>query len=69
VARKSKKGWTAAGAARTAREYRVATTEFLRRAPIARMDRAQRLLDAFQLHRAHVGHDEAAALMLITGLG
>ncbi|MFG1628972.1 hypothetical protein [Kribbella sp. NPDC049227] len=69
MARKSKKGWTAAGAARTAREYRVATTEFLRRAPIARMDRAQRLLDAFQLHQAHVGHDEAAALMLITGLG
>lgn len=34
------------------------------------MDRAQRLIDAFNLHRAHLGgHDEAAALMLITGLG
>ncbi|TCC64751.1 hypothetical protein E0H73_10355 [Kribbella pittospori] len=70
MAKKQKKGWTAAGAARAAREHRTTTAEFLRRAPIARIDRAQRLVDAFELHRSHVGgHEEAAALMLITGLG
>jgi len=33
------------------------------------MDRAQRLVDAFELHRTHLGNEDAAALMLLTGLG
>jgi hypothetical protein len=70
MARKRNKEWTAVGAARAAREMRISTTAFLRDAPIAKVDRAHRLMDATELHREHLGgvHDPAV-MMLFTGLG
>ncbi|MGZ3143794.1 hypothetical protein ACVDFE_17715 [Lentzea chajnantorensis] len=70
------KQWTAAGAARAARDARIATAQFLREAPIARAWQASKMVGAFQLHTAHLATqtDErtarrAAAELLFTGLG
>jgi hypothetical protein len=61
--------WTAAGAARAAREARIATVGFLREAPIARAWQAQKLMSAFRVKVAHLGQEEAAASLLFTGMG
>jgi hypothetical protein len=63
--------WTAVGAARAAREARIATVEFFREAPIARSWQASKLLGAYQVKVAHLGghQAQAAALLLFTGMG
>lgn len=73
---RTKKEWTALGAARAAREARIATVEFLRQAPIARTWEAQKMLSAYQLKVAHLGAEVAreaaqsvAATLLLTGMG
>lgn len=67
--RKGKK-WTAAGAARAAREARIATVDYLRHAPIARRWHGQRMREAHQLLAARLGGQEAkAAALLFNGMG
>jgi hypothetical protein len=61
--------WTAAGAARAAREARIATVGFLREAPIARAWQAQKLMSSFRVKVAHLGQEELAASLLFTGMG
>lgn len=62
--------WTAVGAARAAREARIATVEFFREAPIARSWQASKLLGSYQVKVAHLGgHQAEAALLLFTGMG
>jgi hypothetical protein len=68
-ARKSK-SWTVAGAARFARDARIATAEHLRSASIAREVQAARMEHAFDVHRAGSGGSSAeAVVMLFGGLG
>jgi hypothetical protein len=62
--------WTAVGAARAAREARIATVQFFCEAPIARSWQASRLLGSYQVKVAHLGgHQVEAALLLFTGMG
>lgn len=67
--RRKSKPWTLVGAARAAREARIATAEYLRYARVARPWEMGRLLSAFQLHAAHLGDEQAALMMLFTGMG
>ncbi|WP_261553721.1 hypothetical protein [Frankia tisae] len=67
--RSKAKPWTLVGAARAAREARIATAEYLRHARVARPWEMNRLLSAFQLHAAHLGDEQAALMMLFTGMG
>lgn len=66
---KKPKDWTAAGSARAAREARIATTTFLRSAPIARLWHAGTLMEAFNTKVAHLHDQAAASLLLFTGMG
>lgn len=68
--------WTAAGAARQAREARIATSRFLRDAEIAREMAAAKLLESYQTKQLHLRSQaprqqaaEVAAGLLLTGLG
>jgi hypothetical protein len=62
-------GWTAVGAARAAREARIATVQFLRQAPSARSWQASKLLGAYQVKLAHLdGQTKTAALLPVTGM-
>jgi hypothetical protein len=70
------KSWTAAGAARAAREARIATVQYLRDAPIARTWQASKLHSSFQATAAHLGThadhrtaQHSALTLLFTGLG
>jgi hypothetical protein len=76
-ARKKATGWTAAGGARAARDARIATSRFLREAPIARRWHAAKFQTAHQVRVEHlrtqtsseeVAHNTASAL-LVTGMG
>lgn len=69
MSRKGSKAWTLAGAARAAREARIATVKFTGEAPIARRWHVSKLLNAYQYHLAHLGDREAARVMLFGGLG
>ncbi|MFD7161227.1 hypothetical protein ACFV9C_42045 [Kribbella sp. NPDC059898] len=64
-----KHSWTAAGAARTAREARVATAAFLRDAEVARLWQGGRFMEEHQVKTHAVGDSDSAALLLTTGLG
>jgi len=66
---KRDKAWSVAGAARSARETRIATVRHLREAPIARLWQMTRLQAAYQLHVSHLGHPAAAQLVLFGGMG
>jgi hypothetical protein len=66
---KQDKAWSVAGAARSARETRIATVRHLRDAPIARLWQTTRLQAAYQLHASHVGHPAAAQVVLFGGMG
>lgn len=61
--------WSAAGAARFAREARIATAGHLRTAPVARHWQACKLLSAYSLYLQHTGSPEAALFLLLGGLG
>ncbi|MEX5635732.1 hypothetical protein AB1460_24590 [Parafrankia sp. FMc2] len=69
VAKKKTRGWTQAGAARAAREARIATIDFLAHAPIARGWHLNRLVSAYQVHETHTGSRDAAAALLFGGMG
>lgn len=61
------KTWSATAHARFARDARVATTKFLRSAPIARQWHTARLIRAYQIHlEAH--RSEQAATVLLYGV-
>lgn len=63
------KRWTAAGAARSAREARVATVEHLRGAPIAQLSYAGKLLYAHELATRQVGgHAEVGEALVLGGM-
>jgi hypothetical protein len=63
------KTWTVAGAARSAREARIATVKYLHDAPIARVWEMVKLQGAYQLHTAHLGHAPTARALLFGGMG
>jgi hypothetical protein len=69
MAGKQDRAWSVAGAARSARETRIATVRHLREAPIARLWQMTRLQAAYQLHASRVGHSAAAQLVLFGGMG
>src|SRR5580704_2170766 len=66
---KKPRAWSVAGAARFAREARIATVRHLRTAPIARTWELVSLQSAFHMHLAHMGSPEAAWGQLFGGLG
>lgn len=63
------KTWTSIGAARFAREARIATVTHLRDHPIARQWHANKLYRAFRVHAASVGDEAFAQALLLGGLG
>jgi hypothetical protein len=66
---KRPRAWSVAGAARFAREARIATVRHQRTAPVARMWEMANLQSAYQMHLAHLGSPEAAWGQLFGGLG
>lgn len=66
---KRTKTWLVTGAARTAREARIATVKFLQTAPIARAWEIGKLQSAYPLHTAHLGHAPTAHPLLFSGMG
>lgn len=64
-----RKAWSAAGAARFAREARIATSKHLRDAEIAREWQAAKLMRAHQIHQEHLGDAGAATAFLFGGMG
>ena len=52
-----------------AREARIATAAWTRTAPIARQWEMAKLMHAYEVHHTHLGNDEAAQMMLFSGLG
>jgi hypothetical protein len=69
VTAKRQKEWSLTGAARAAREARIATVKHLSTAPIARLWHLTKLQRAFQLQAASVGDPAAATALLFGGLG
>lgn len=69
MAAKQQKEWSLAGAARAAREARIATVRHLRDAPIARRWEMGKLQRTFQFQAASVGDRAAATFLLFGGLG
>jgi hypothetical protein len=69
VGAKRQKEWSLTGAARAAREARIATVKHLSEAPIARLWHMGKLQRAFQLQAASVGDRGAATALLFGGLG
>src|SRR3954471_14177810 len=69
MSRKKSRSWTVAGAARYARDARVATEAHLRRSAIARQWHVSKLIDAYQFHVQHLGNRAAARTLLFGGLG
>ncbi|MGC4939311.1 hypothetical protein [Kribbella sp. DT2] len=71
MAKRKKLGWTAAGAARAARESRIATAGFLREAELAYEMQAHRLMDLHQVKTAHLGagQESAALQLMVAGYG
>lgn len=67
--RRQGKAWTVVGAARSAREARIATVRHLRTASIARAWQLGRLENAFQVQLAHVGDPVAVGVLLFGGMG
>jgi hypothetical protein len=67
--RQQGKAWTAVGAARSAREARIATVRHLRTAPIARAWQMSRLANAYRTQLAHVGDPAAVGVLLFGGMG
>ncbi|MGI5292841.1 hypothetical protein ACQEVF_57355 [Nonomuraea polychroma] len=67
--KRSGRTWTQAGAARAARETRIATVRHLRTAEIARAWQQQKLLTAYQNQVAHIGHAPTATALLFGGMG
>lgn len=65
---KKDKKWTAAGAARFAREARIRTTRFLT-TPAAERWEVNRLVNAYGYHYAHLGDRDAAMDMLLGMIG
>lgn len=63
------RNWSAAGAARFAREARIATAGYLRSAPVARRWHMSKLLNAYGLHLQHTGSPEQALGLLLGGIG
>lgn len=63
------RNWSAAGAARFAREARIATAGYLRSAPAARQWHMSKLLNAYGLHLQHTGSPEQALGLLLGGIG
>lgn len=63
------RNWSAAGAARFAREARIATAGYLRSAPAARRWHMTKLLNAYGLHLQHTGSPEQALGLLLGGIG
>jgi len=64
-----KMAWTAAGAARAARESRISTAAFMREAEVARLWQAGRFMEEHQVKTQTLGDSDAAALLLTTALG
>ncbi len=69
MAVKRQKEWSLTGAARAAREARIATVKHLGEAPIARLWHMGKLQRAFQLQAASVDDPAAATALLFGGLG
>jgi hypothetical protein len=67
--KRSGRTWTQAGAARAAREARIATVRHLQTAQIARAWEQRKLLTAFQHQVAHIGHAPTARAVLFGGMG
>lgn len=66
---KKAKEWTAAGAARFAREARISTAQFLASSPLAPLWELSKVLNSYGYHKAHLGDHDAAMDMLLGGLG
>jgi len=69
VGAKRQREWSLNGAARAAREARIATVKHLSEAPIARLWHMGKLQRAYQLQAASVGDSAAATALLFGGLG
>lgn len=70
VARRTRqeRAWTLAGAARAARDARIATARFLQ-TPAAQVWEMGKLLTAYQMHLAHSGDPAQALGSLLGGMG
>lgn len=64
-----KKKWSAVGAARSARQGRIATVEFLRTARLARECHASKLIATYQIHLKHLRRKKAATFALLAAMG
>jgi hypothetical protein len=71
VARRAQHGktWTLAGAARAAREARIATAHYLRTAQVARLWERGNLVRAYQIQLANYGDPAEARAALFGGMG
>src|SRR5258708_11964052 len=67
--KRHKKEWSLIGAARAAREARIATVRHLQDALIARVWHVGKLQRAYQFQLASVGHPGAATALLYGGMG
>lgn len=67
-ARKAKE-WTAAGAARFAREARISTAQFLASSLLAPLWELSKVRNSYGYHQAHLGDHDAAMDVLLGGLG
>ena len=63
------KTWTLPGAARAARDARIATARYLRTAQVARVWEMGSLIRAYQIQLAHVGDPAEARTLLFGGMG
>lgn len=63
------KQWTLTGAARAAREARIATANWSRNAPIARRWEMAKLVNAYTVHHTQTGDSKLAQALLFGGLG
>ncbi|WP_030453278.1 hypothetical protein [Herbidospora cretacea] len=73
MAKKQSKAWSMTGAARSAREARIATVAYLQTAPIARTWEMGKLLQTHRLQLAHLapqgGNEATATALLFGGMG
>lgn len=70
MGRKKAKQWTAAGAARAARESRISAVKYLRNSDLAMKLEAQMLIDSYRVKLATFhGNEHAAMLDLFGGMG
>ena len=65
----ARKSWSVAGAAQFAREARTSTVAHMQTAPVARELRKNKMMRAYDVHKANSGSRKAAMDLLFGGLG